>query len=153
MRRALVMALLAALAGAPAHAAAFPPDSAVRAILAARVATGRVPGLVVGLLDHGATRVIVAGVADSASTRPLDGRTVFEIGSVTKVFTATLLADMARRGEVRLDQPVAELLPKTVHVPSARACRGSRATWRPRGPIPTPSTRCRCSTISSRTTR
>src|SRR5262249_48036639 len=29
----------------------------------------------------------------------------------------TLLADMVRHGEVRYEQPVADLLPKTVHVP------------------------------------
>ncbi len=42
----------------------------------------------------------------------------FEIGSITKVFTGILLADMVERGEVRLDQPVAELLPPGVQVPS-----------------------------------
>jgi CubicO group peptidase (beta-lactamase class C family) len=48
-----------------------------------------------------------------------DGRTIFEIGSVTKAFTATLLADMVKRGEVTLDTPVADLLPNDVRVPSA----------------------------------
>jgi serine-type D-Ala-D-Ala carboxypeptidase/endopeptidase len=43
--------------------------------------------------------------------RPLDGDTVFEIGSITKVFTALLLADMVERGEVALDDPVAKYLP------------------------------------------
>ena len=48
-----------------------------------------------------------------------DGRTIFEIGSVTKTFTATLLAEMVTRGQVTLDTPVADLLPKDVHMPSA----------------------------------
>jgi D-alanyl-D-alanine-carboxypeptidase/D-alanyl-D-alanine-endopeptidase len=52
----------------------------------------------------------------------LDGNTVFEIGSITKVFTASLLADMAARGEVKLDDPVAKYLPSTVRMPS----RGGR---------------------------
>jgi serine-type D-Ala-D-Ala carboxypeptidase/endopeptidase len=47
----------------------------------------------------------------------LDGDTVFEIGSVTKVFTALLLAEMARTGEVALTAPVAEYLPAGVRVP------------------------------------
>ena len=47
-----------------------------------------------------------------------DGRTLFEIGSITKVFTGILLAEMAERGEVRLEQPVAELLPGDVVVPT-----------------------------------
>ena len=38
-------------------------------------------------------------------------RTIFQIGSVTKVFTALLLADMAERGEVRLSDPAAAYLP------------------------------------------
>jgi serine-type D-Ala-D-Ala carboxypeptidase/endopeptidase len=39
------------------------------------------------------------------------GETIFQIGSITKVFTALLLADAVTRGEVTLDEPVAELLP------------------------------------------
>ena len=45
-------------------------------------------------------------------------RTIFEIGSATKVFTATLLADMVVKGEVRLEDPVARYLPDSVHVPA-----------------------------------
>jgi D-alanyl-D-alanine-carboxypeptidase/D-alanyl-D-alanine-endopeptidase len=43
---------------------------------------------------------------------------MFEIGSITKVFTALLLADMVERGEVKLDDPVAMYLPKGTLVPS-----------------------------------
>jgi len=39
------------------------------------------------------------------------GDTVFEIGSITKVFTGTILADMVREGLVKLDDPVAQYLP------------------------------------------
>jgi CubicO group peptidase (beta-lactamase class C family) len=107
-----------AMTAVPAAAASvFPADSTVRSILKARVDSGQVAGIVVGLLENGQTRVIAYGRADSAGTRPLDGRTVFEIGSATKVFTSTLLADMVRRGEVRLDQPVADLLPRGTKVP------------------------------------
>ncbi len=90
-----------------------PSDSAVHAILLARVSalpdTGKHgEGIVVGLLDKG-RRVIAVGVgADN----------VFEIGSITKVFTASILADMASRGEVRLDDPVAKYLPSSVHIPA-----------------------------------
>jgi CubicO group peptidase (beta-lactamase class C family) len=99
-------------------AAWFPPDSAVRSMLAARVESGQAAGIVVGLLESGKTRVVTYGKSGGPGERPLDGATVFEIGSVTKAFTATLLADMVRRGEVRLGQPVAELLPGSVKVPA-----------------------------------
>ena len=49
---------------------------------------------------------------------PLDGNTVFEMGSISKVFTGALLADMVARGEVKLDDPIAKYLPQTVKVPS-----------------------------------
>ena len=48
---------------------------------------------------------------------------MFEIGSITKVFTAAILADMVARGQVRLDDPVAQLLPATVKVPSRNGRR------------------------------
>jgi CubicO group peptidase (beta-lactamase class C family) len=50
--------------------------------------------------------------------RPLGELTVFEIGSITKVFTGTLLADMAARGEVSFGDPIADYLPDDVRVPS-----------------------------------
>jgi CubicO group peptidase (beta-lactamase class C family) len=47
----------------------------------------------------------------------VDARTIYEIGSVTKVFTSLLLADMAARGEVGLDDPIDGLLPDGVKPP------------------------------------
>ena len=47
----------------------------------------------------------------------LDASSVFEIASLTKVYTATLLADMVLRGEVGLDDPVARYLPEHVRLP------------------------------------
>src|SRR5690606_11721200 len=70
-----------------------------------------VAGLVIGLVKNGAVETYGFGrVADDTSRVP-DGDTAFEIASVTKVFTAALLADAVSRREVRLDQPVNELLP------------------------------------------
>jgi len=94
-----------------------PSDSAIRAILQDRVDTRRATGLVVAIIDHGGTSLYTAGTSGAPAV-PLDGNTLFEIGSITKVFTASLLADMVARGEVKLDDPVAEFLPKTVRVPS-----------------------------------
>ncbi len=75
-------------------------------------------GMVVGVVQNGRQSHFSFGsLGDDAETRP-DGNTVFEIGSVTKVFTALVLADMAVKGEVSLDDPVAGLLPKDWQVPS-----------------------------------
>ena len=49
--------------------------------------------------------------------RSVTSGTAFEIGSITKVFTAQLLGEMAQRGEVGLDDHVAHHLPSDFHVP------------------------------------
>lgn len=75
-----------------------------------RVASGRAPAIAAGvLLPDGTTRFISAG--DAGNGRAPDADTVFEIGSITKTFTAAALADMAAEGEVALDDPVGGLLP------------------------------------------
>ena len=95
----------------------LPSDDEVRSILLDRVALGRNPGIVVGLLDADGPRVVSAGSSGKDGVS-LDGNTVFEIGSVTKVFTASILESMVERGEVNFDDPVAGLLPGNVTVPS-----------------------------------
>ena len=107
------MHFIASLALALSLQQALPSDSAVRDLLRSRVTalpdTGKHgEGMVVGLLDQ-RRRVIAVGVGAGD---------VFEIGSITKVFTASTLADMVTRGEARLDDPVAKYLPSSVRVPS-----------------------------------
>lgn len=99
----------------------FPPpapsDAAIRGVLAQRVdACGLSPGMVVGITEEGRRRIVAHGAADSTG-RPIDGDTVFEVGSITKLFTALLLAGMVHRGEAALDEPVAALLPPGTRVP------------------------------------
>lgn len=95
----------------------FPSDAAIRAILDDQVTSKGTVGLVLGVMEaDGSTRIFTAG--RSGSTATLDGNTVFEIGSITKVFTTGLLADMASRGEVALDDPVQKYLPNGVTVPT-----------------------------------
>src|SRR5207253_4837382 len=67
------------------------------------------------LIDPAERRVIGYGLTKDGGKVP-DGSTVFEIGSVIKTFTATLLAQMVQAGEVQLDQPVKELLPAGVRM-------------------------------------
>ena len=62
-------------------------------------------------------RVVAYGNLAKGDPRTLDGDTIFEIGSITKVFTSLVLADMVIRKEVALDDPAAKYLPKTVRMP------------------------------------
>jgi Beta-lactamase len=60
-----------------------------------------------GLLEQSAFSGAPLQSLEKGEMRPLNGDTIFEIGSETKVFTSLLLADMVRRGEVALGDPVA----------------------------------------------
>jgi CubicO group peptidase (beta-lactamase class C family) len=74
-----------------------------------RIAAGTYHTLVFGVVDGDKTEVAAFGKLDDGKAP--DGDTVYEIGSVTKTFTATLLAQVVLSGRVTLDPPVAQLLP------------------------------------------
>ena len=74
-------------------------------------------GIVVGLIGPHGRRFVSIGHFNQGDRRALDASTVFEIGSVTKIFTALLLADFIRRGEVSLSDPAAKYLPSKIKIP------------------------------------
>ena len=93
-------------------------DEEIRKILVERIdAQHQSVGIVVGVITPEGRRVVSYGHLAQGDPRPLNGDTVFEIGSATKVFTSLLLADMVQHGQVALDDPVSNYLPKTVKVP------------------------------------
>ncbi len=102
-------------AASPAYVAFS--DSAILAIIKQRVDEKRSAGIVVGVIDaDGKSRVVAYGDPGPGQP-PLDGNTVFEIGSISKVFTSTVLAEMVQAGEVHLDDPAQRYLPASVHLP------------------------------------
>ena len=106
-------------AQAPARSGAFfPPDEEVREFVRPYVGNGQAKGIVVGLLEPDGTRRVLTFGEPGEGARPLGASSVFEIGSITKSFTGAVLADMVRRGEVKLDDPVAKYLPAGVRVPT-----------------------------------
>jgi CubicO group peptidase (beta-lactamase class C family) len=125
----LALAIALALAGAGATLAArpaaprvpawtIPSDAAIRARLVDMVDRRHVaPGMVVAVVTPTGRRVIAYGRMGPEDARPVDGDTLFEIGSITKLFTGLLLTDMARRGEVSLDDPAARYAPPGMALP------------------------------------
>jgi serine-type D-Ala-D-Ala carboxypeptidase/endopeptidase len=75
------------------------------------------PGVVVGLIRGDQTWVRGYGRLGPDDAGVPDGDTAFEIGSVTKVFTALLAADAEAREELALDWPVSKVLPAGVTAP------------------------------------
>lgn len=111
---AAVIALL--LARGAAAQTAVPDD--VRANIQARVAARYSVGIVVAMVDSTGARYAAEGMTAMTGGQPVHQRSMYEIGSITKVFTALALADMVRRGEVGLDDPVQALLPAGAVMPS-----------------------------------
>ena len=104
---------------AEAQVAALPSDATIRDILVDRVdVQHKNTGIVVGIVSPQGRRVIAYGKAGPDNSPSLGGDTVFEIGSVTKIFTSVFLADMARRGEVDLGDPVGKYLPASAGIRS-----------------------------------
>lgn len=122
INRTVIVTLLVLLALLPARvtrAQAGLTDDEIRAILRDRIDVAKKGvGIVVGLVDDKSTRIIGYGKPKKNSDQTVNGDSVFEIGSVTKVFTATLLADMVERGEVSLNDPISKHLPKSVKQPT-----------------------------------
>ncbi|MGD1211601.1 MAG: serine hydrolase [Candidatus Acidiferrales bacterium] len=124
MIRTILLAVFAAVSLAACAAAqsvpqsAVPSDSEIRQILADRIDVQHQSiGIMVGVIGPEGRRIIAYGHLEKGDPRPLNGDTIFEIGSTTKVFTSLLLADMVQRGEVALDDPVAKYLPPSVKMP------------------------------------
>jgi CubicO group peptidase (beta-lactamase class C family) len=112
-----IVVVLSLVLLAHAGAGAVLPDKDIRAILADRVDVQRQGvAIVVGVIDPSGRRTVAYG-STVKGEGPVDANTVFEIGSITKVFTSLLLADAVQRGEVALTDPVSKYLPPNVKVP------------------------------------
>src|ERR1700722_17136921 len=100
-----------------------PGTDEIREILVKRIDRQKqAVGIVVGVIEPNGRRVVAYGnLANgdlaNADPRTLDADTIFEIGSITKIFTSLLLADMVNRKEVALDDPAAKYLPENVKMP------------------------------------
>lgn len=86
-------------------------DDEVRAAARAVMAEQDIPGLAIGVSAPGLRRLYYFGTADRRSGQPVDAATLFEIGSLSKTYTATLGGYAAATGRLRLDESAAEVRP------------------------------------------
>lgn len=98
--------------------AALPSNAEVLTIIRRRVEQKQSAGIVVGMMEPDG-RARFAAWGDPGPRQPLlDSNSVFEIGSITKVFTATMLAQLVQEERVRLDDPAQKYLPASVTLPT-----------------------------------
>jgi serine-type D-Ala-D-Ala carboxypeptidase/endopeptidase len=90
----------------------LPTLTDVVAKAAARLPAG---GIVAAEIDHGRVRYCSAGnFAPRAGVPP--EQVIFEIGSMTKMFTGLLLAETVNEGKARLDDPIGKYLPADLNL-------------------------------------
>lgn len=107
-----LLLLLLALCGAGAPHT----GSTIQSILNERAAAMPGAAIAAAVVDNGRVTTYFAGSTGTA--RKLDAHTLFEVGSVSKTFTATALAALARSGVVHLTDSVSRYLPTSVRIPS-----------------------------------
>lgn len=116
--RIWLAAVLLGVAPASGAQAAVGDEKELHALLVERIDVRKWgTAIVVGISSPQGRRVVSYGTLSVENRRKVDGATVFEIASLTKVFTALVLADMARQQQVKLDAPVSTCLPDDVKVP------------------------------------
>ncbi len=105
---------LAALLLWPLAALAQPADDRAEIDAAVRGFMERsgAPGVAVGVVTPAGRRFFWYGLAAKEGRRSVDERTLFEIGSISKTFTATLTAYAAETRALKLDDPVSTHVPE-----------------------------------------
>ncbi|MBL8596065.1 MAG: serine hydrolase, partial [Devosia sp.] len=104
--KAVLTALATTLLSTGAPLAQSPSNAAIADVLVERIDTAEQNvGIAVAVIENGAPRFVVHGHPALGDSRAIDEHTVFEIGSVTKLFTNVLLAQEVLAGKIDLDAP------------------------------------------------
>jgi len=92
-------------------------SNTLKEMIRKKVDGGKHESLFVGIIDENDTDYYCYGNT-AKDGNPIDENTIFEIGSISKIFTCVILADMVVNGDIHLDDPVEKFLPESVKVPS-----------------------------------
>ncbi len=118
MNRRTATLMTLGLCASPALAQTAPPLPDIAAALADRLdRAGQGKGIATARLHNGEVQFAGHGVVADGGA-PVSERTIFEIGSISKLFTNLLLAQLALDGAVSLHAAVADYLPRGTVIPS-----------------------------------
>ncbi|WP_336292932.1 class C beta-lactamase [Cronobacter dublinensis] len=104
--RALVMMML--MGGSAQAATGWTPDDVVKPLMAQY----QIPGMAVAVSVNGETHFWHYGVASKETRKPVDEKTLFEIGSLSKTFTAALASYAQQEGKLDFSAPASRYLPE-----------------------------------------
>jgi serine-type D-Ala-D-Ala carboxypeptidase/endopeptidase len=110
---ALLSLLLAAASADDSPAWKTKADTLVKPLLESK----KLHNVIIGVVDATGNRHYITFGDKPDGVEKFDETTIFEIGSITKVFTSLALADAVTKGELKLEDPVKKYLPKTITLP------------------------------------
>ncbi|MHC8305073.1 class C beta-lactamase [Pseudomonas sp. PB3P13] len=111
LKRIVSCVLLVPLLGAGHCMAADPIEKRVNAAVEPVMRQQQIPGLVVAITVKGQPRFFNYGVTSTETAKPVTEDTLFEIGSLSKTFTATLAAYAQATGKLALSDKASQILP------------------------------------------
>jgi CubicO group peptidase (beta-lactamase class C family) len=111
-----ILIFLISITSAVAQDAIIP--EAIKNYANARVDEGFNPAISIAYMEGNEVTHYHYGQTQLEGGKAVDENTVYEIGSISKVFTTILLADEVLKGRMNLDDPIAKYLPKTLTVPN-----------------------------------
>lgn len=83
-----------------------------------RVDLEETPGIAVAIYENGNTTYLTFGLANIETKEAVTSKTLFEIGSITKTFTCTALANAVVKNEMGLEDNVQKYLPPMIVLPT-----------------------------------
>lgn len=93
----------------------------------------QIPGMAIGIIINGQRHVFNYGLASKADGTKIDAQTLFEIGSISKVFAASLVEYEQARGQISLNGTVGDYLPALKTSPIGKVSLLQLGTYTPGG--------------------
>ena len=97
---------------APSWPLARPEYTSLAAAVQGEAARWNVPGMTVAVLHDGKIEEVATGIASIATRQPVRTDSIFQIGSISKVFAATLAMTLVDESKLDLDEPVITYVPE-----------------------------------------
>ena len=78
----------------------------------------KIAGIVIGTYLNGEEKTYAFGYNSIKDKTPVKENMIFEIGSITKTFTAAILLQLEAEGKLNVDDPIQKYLPENVKIPT-----------------------------------
>ena len=82
------------------------------------VDSGKCASIIIGIISEKGERVFLYGELEKGTGKKPDANTIYGVGSITKLFTCSLLADMVECGKLSLNDPISKFLPDSIKTPT-----------------------------------